>query len=134
MGDMKPFPCSSVCLAEIKHSFAAQNNPPFHASAPPDHLPGEAAALLRFQALHPSLSRAAPAHTSKNTFPERMSPTLPVHKPLWVVPPSCFLGDHRGLSEKAGTAVGLARGLAIKDYLWEEVAANFSTSHPPRGV
>lgn len=69
---MKPFPSSSVGLAGIKHSFRAQSNPPFHASASPNPLLGEAVALQRFRALHPTLSSAAPAHTSISTFPERM--------------------------------------------------------------
>ena len=63
MGEVKPFPSSSVGLAEIKHSFTAQSNPPCPASASPSHLLEEvlkAVALLKFQALRAMLSERSP--------------------------------------------------------------------------
>lgn len=95
---MKPFPSSSVCLAAIKHSFTAQGNPPFHASACPNPLLRRGCCTAEVLSSGAHTQQFTPAHTSESTFPDRAcgSPTLP----LWVGPP-LFYGEHRGLSEKA---------------------------------
>ena len=119
MGEVKPFPSSSVGLAEIKHSFTAQSNPPCPASASPSHLLEEvlkAVALLKCQALHAMLSERSPQLTLPtarflSTMPAGAL-SCPYNQPSRVAPSPAISGDHRGLSG-AGWLWGLHVG-----WLW----------------
>jgi len=116
VGNVKPFPSSSVGLAEVKHSFTAQSNPPCPASASPSHLLEgtlKAVALLKFQALHAVLSERSPQLAFPTT---RFLSTMPAgteyclyNQPLWV---AIFGGPQRSFQEGSGVALGLACGVA----------------------
>lgn len=109
MGDTKPFPSSSVCLAEMKHSFTAQSNPP--SQLQPPHITSQERLLhCRCFRLCTPRSAGQPQLTPLKAHFLRACLWVPdfafVHQPLWVVHPPCFLGTTKSFLRRQWSSHG----------------------------